>query len=177
MVAGATEAVGREPRRTANEPRLEVRNWGEDIVWHPLAIVDAHSVADVVAIVSDRERYPAPVRALGSRHSTTPAAEANGGTTVRMRGMDRILEVGETTVRAEAGALYIDVAKELQRRNLQFHVNVELGNLTIGSAACCATKEASLPGEYAQVSSYCVAMTVVTADGSVLEITRTATRS
>jgi len=170
LVAGATEAVGREPRRTANDARLELRNWGEDLVWHPLAIVDAHSVADVVAIVNDGERYPSPVRALGSRHSTTPAGEANGGTNVHMRGMGRILEIGEDTVRAEAGALYIDVAKELQKRNLQFHVNVELGNLTIGSAACCATKEASLPGEYAQVSSYCVAMTLVTANGSVLEI-------
>ena len=48
--------------------------------------------------------------------------------------MDRILRIGADTVTAEAGALYIDVAKELAKHNLQFYVNIELGNLTIGSA-------------------------------------------
>jgi FAD/FMN-containing dehydrogenase len=169
-VTSATEAPGQQPERAPGAERLEVRNWGEDLVWHPRAVADPHSVEDVQAIMRDSEKYPSPVRALGSRHSTTPAAEAEGGTNVRMRGMERILEFGEDTVRAQGGALYIDVAKELQKRNLQFYVNIELGNLTIGSAACCATKDASMPGEYGQVSSYCISMKLVTADGSVLEI-------
>jgi FAD/FMN-containing dehydrogenase len=150
--------------------RLEIRNWGGDLVWHPRAIVDAHTVEDVVAVMRDPERYPSPVRAIGSRHSTAPAAEVEGGTAVRMRALERILEIGTDTVRVEAGALYIDVAKELERRGLQFYVNIELGNLTMGSAACCATKDASMPGEYGQVSSYCVGMKVVTASGDIVEL-------
>jgi L-gulonolactone oxidase len=48
---------------------------------------------------------------------------AEGGTAVLMREMNRILAIGPETVTAEAGALYIDVAKELQKHGLQFYVN------------------------------------------------------
>ena len=49
------------------------------------------------------------------------------------------------TVTAKAGALYIDVAEELEAcYKLQFHVNVEFGHLSTGSAACGDTKDASM---------------------------------
>ena len=79
-----------------------------------------------------------------------------------MTTMNRVIEIGPDTVTAEAGALYIDVARELLRHRLQFYVNVELGNLTVGSAACGGTKDASMPGEFGQVSSYVIGMKVVT---------------
>ena len=63
---------------------------------------------------------------------------ADGGTVLNMTAMNRILDIGEDTVTAEAGAFLIDVAKELEQHGLQFYVNIELGNATIGSLACCA---------------------------------------
>ena len=54
---------------------------------------------------------------------------------------------------------------------MQFFVNVELGNLSIGSAACGGTKDASMPDEFGQVCSYAIGMKVVTADGELLEVT------
>ena len=48
-----------------------------------------------------------------------------------MTGMTRILEIGHDFVTAEAGALYIDVAEELARRGKQFHINTEIGNVTL----------------------------------------------
>jgi len=149
---------------------IEVRNWGRDLVSHPQVVVDARSIEDVVAAMLDPERYPSPVRAQGSAHSTTPCGEADGGTVIRMRGLDRIVRIGTDTVTAEAGALLIDVAKALEQRNLQFYVNIELGNATLGSVACCATKDASMPGEYGQVNSYCVGMKIVTPAGEIVEI-------
>jgi FAD/FMN-containing dehydrogenase len=74
-------------------------------------------------------------------------------------------------VRVEAGALLYHVAHELRRHDLQFNVNIELGNLTLGAAACTATKDASMPGEFGQVNSYCVGMKLVTPSGELLEIT------
>jgi FAD/FMN-containing dehydrogenase len=50
-------------------------------------------------------------------------------------------------------------------------VNVEIGNLTIGSAACGGTKDASMPGELGQACSYACAMKMVTPSGETLEIT------
>ena len=149
---------------------LEVRNWGRDLASRPQVVVEARSVADVVAVLSDPERYPSPVRPHGSAHSTTECTAADGGTVIKMKALNRILQIGEDTVTVEGGALLIDVAKELERRNLQFYVNIELGNATLGSVACSATKDASMPGEYGQVNSYCVGMKLVTGNGDILEV-------
>ncbi len=135
-------------------------------------MAEAQSVEDIIAVVRNPERYPAPVRAIGSNHSTTRCGVADGGTMILMHGMNRVLEVGEDFVTAEAGALYIDVAKTLERHGRQFHVNVELGNLTVGSAACGGTKDASMPGEFGQVSSYVIGVKMVTPAGEMLEITQ-----
>src|ERR671925_1356137 len=160
----ATEAV-RAATAADTGSALESSNWFGDLVTHPQAIVEARSIEDVVAAVRDPERFPSPVRARCSAHSTTLCGEADGGTIVDTTAMNRIVSFGEDTVTVEAGALLIDVAKELERRNLQFYVNMEVGNATMGSIACCATKDASMPGEYGQVNSYCVGMKVVTANG------------
>lgn len=151
--------------------RVEVTNWFGSIRSNPAVIVEAESVDQIVAILQDRERYPSPVRAVGSNHSTTPCGVADGGTLIVMRAMDRILEIRDGTVTVQAGALYYDVAQELRRHGLQFYVNVELGNLTIGSAACGGTKDASMPGEFGQVASYAIAIKMITPDGKRVEIT------
>jgi FAD/FMN-containing dehydrogenase len=159
------------PEQVSAGGGLEVRNWGRDLVSYPQVVVEARSVDDVVAVMRDSERYPSPVRPHGSTHSTTQCTAADGGTVVDMRALNRILQIGSDTVTAEGGALLIDVAKELERNSLQFYVNIELGNATLGSVACSATKDASMPGEYGQANSYCVRMKIVTASGDVVEIT------
>ena len=150
---------------------VRVENWKGTIVSYPSAIVRPCNADDIAEIIKDEERYPSPVRAVGSNHSTTRCGVADNGTVVEMKGMDRIIEMTGDTVTAEAGALYIDVGKELEKRGLQFFVNVEIGNLTIGSASCGGTKDASMPGEFGQVNSYVVGMKFVTPSGELDEIT------
>ena len=111
---------------------LEVTNWFGDLVSHPRVIVDANSVDDIVAVMKDATKYPAPVRATGSNHSTAPCAAADGGTLLRMK-MNRILKIDADRMTVEAGARHIDMARELEKRNLQFYVNTEIGSLTAGS--------------------------------------------
>jgi FAD/FMN-containing dehydrogenase len=148
-----------------------IRNWFGDLDQQPQAVVKAKSVDDIVAVMQDPSTYPGPVRAIGSNHSTTKCAVANGGTIVDMREMTEIIEIGDDYVTAQAGALLIDVAKELEKKGLQFYVNVELGNLTLGSGATGGTKDASMPGEFGQVCSYATSIKMVKADGSLVEIT------
>src|SRR5579864_1658883 len=131
---------------------ITVTNWFGDLAWHPQALVEANSVNDIVAVLKDPGRYPSPVRAAGSIHSTARCGVAEGGTVIKMK-MNRILEFKEDTVRCEAGAIYIDIAHELEKRQLQFYVNTEIGCLTAGAAACAGTKDASFPGEFGQVGS------------------------
>jgi FAD/FMN-containing dehydrogenase len=148
-------------------------NWFGSITSSPREVIEVTSVDEIVAIVRDTERYPAPVRAVGSNHSTTACGVAEDGTVIVTRKMNRIVEIGEDTVTAQAGALYIDVNQELRRRGLQFHVNVELGNLTIGSACCGGTKDASMPGEFGQIASYAVGIKMVLPNGDLFEVDET----
>ena len=147
-----------------------LKNWFGSITSSPRVVVEVTSVEEIVAVMRDVEHYPSPVRAVGSNHSTTACGVADDGTVVITRGMDRILAIGEDTVTAQAGALYIDVNQELRRHGLQFHVNVELGNLTIGSACCGGTKDASMPDEFGQIASYAVAIKMVLPNGELLEV-------
>lgn len=147
-----------------------IRNWSDSLETRPAALARPTSVEEVVEIVRDRARYPSPLRPMGSYHSTTACAVADGGTLVDMRGLDRVLEITETHVRAEAGAEYIDVAEALRARGLEFHVALEIGNITLGSAACCATKDGSYPGEAGQAGAFVSAVRMVDAEGELVEI-------
>jgi FAD/FMN-containing dehydrogenase len=149
---------------------ITVTNWFGDLVSHPRVVVDANSVQDIVDVMKNPAKYPSPVRAVGSNHSTAPCGVAEGGTLIRMK-MNRILNVGPDSLTVEAGATHIDMAKQLEQRKLQFYVNTEIGSLTAGSAACAGTKDASMPGEYGQVGSYVVGAKMVLPSGELLEVT------
>jgi FAD/FMN-containing dehydrogenase len=146
------------------------RNWEGCIVSYPQVPASPKSVQDLIEIMTNGQRYPSPVRAAGSNHSTTACATANGGTLVDMRGMAEILEFGADFVTVQGGATYMKIARALREKNLQFYINTEIGNLTAGSAACCGTKDgAFLPDELGQICSYVTAMKLVTPAGSRLE--------
>jgi FAD/FMN-containing dehydrogenase len=151
---------------------LEVTNWFGDLISHPKVIVDAHSKEEIVAILKDNATYPSPVRAVGSNHSTAPCGVAEGGTLIRIK-MNRILRIGGDSITVEAGARHIDMAQELEKHNLQFYVNTEIGSLTAGSAACAGTKDASFAGEYGQVGSYVTGVKLVLPSGDLLEVDET----
>ncbi len=147
---------------------IEVTNWFGDIVSHPKVVVEATSVEDIIAVLKNPNKFPSPVRAVGSNHST-----ADGGTVVKMSKMNRILNITPDAVTAQTGAIYIDIAEELEKHQLQFYVNTEIGSLSVGSAACAGTKDASMPGggEYGQVDSYVTGIKMVLPSGDLLEIT------
>jgi FAD/FMN-containing dehydrogenase len=64
------------------------------------------------------------------------------------------VDVHHMTLTAQAGLQLVEAAEVLRRQHLQFLLNIEIGNITLGSAACCQTKD-SLDGvEYGQVNSY-----------------------
>jgi hypothetical protein len=151
-------------------PEITVVNWFGDIVSHPQVVVEANSVQDVVNVLKNPAQFPSPVRAIGSNHSTSPCGAADGGTVIKMGKMNQIVEITSDTVTAQAGALYIDVANELEKHQLQHFVNTEIGCLSVGSAATCGTKDSHMPGELGQVSSYVTSVQMVLPTGDIVEI-------
>ena len=150
-----------------------VTNWFGNIVSHPAVIVDANSAVDIVAVLKDPAKYPSPVRAVGSNHSTAPCGVADGGTLIRMK-MNKILSITQDSLTVEAGAVHLDMAKALEAKNLQFYVNTEIGSLSAGSAGCAGTKDASFEGEFGQVGSYVTGVKMVLPNGNLVEVTEAA---
>jgi hypothetical protein len=67
----------------------------------------------------------------------------------------------------------IEANRLLRAQKLQLMLNIEIGNATLGSAACCHTKD-SLDGvEFGQVSSYVTAIKWVTPSGDLAEASET----
>ena len=147
-----------------------IKNYDGGITTSPQELVYPETVEQIQAVLRDTARYPSPVRAMGSYHSLTPCASTDG-TVLNMTRMNKIIRIDneKNTLTAQAGLQIIDGSKALRALDLQFMTNIEIGNLTLGSAACCHTKD-SLDGiEFGQVGSYVTAMKWVTPTGDLAE--------
>ena len=154
-----------------------VRNYDGGITSSPAQLVSPRSVDELQSILRDADRYPSPVRAMGSYHSLTPCASSDG-TIIDMSGMSRVLKIDphDMTFTAQAGLQFIAASRALRAMNLQFVTNIEIGNMTLGSAACCHTKDGLDGGEFGQVGSYIIAMKWVTPSGELAEASEESNR-
>ena len=151
-----------------------ITNYDGAITTTPQQHVHPKSVAELQEILRDRQKYPSPVRAMGSNHSLTPCA-ASTGTIVSMDGFTKIVKIdaAKKTITAQAGLQLVDAAAALRKKNLQFMLNIEIGNITLGSAACCQTKDALDGVELGQVNSYVTAIKWVSPSGELMEASET----
>src|SRR4029077_1611084 len=147
-----------------------ITNYDGSIVTVPLQFARPESVEEIQAIMRQPDRYPGPVGGMGSFHSLTPCASTSG-TVVSLLGMKKVLKIDphELTFTAQAGLQMIEAAELLRQQNLQFVLNIEIGNLTLGSAACCQTKDALDGVEFGQVNSYVIGIKWVSPSGTLEE--------
>jgi FAD/FMN-containing dehydrogenase len=91
-----------------------VSSYDGSIVSSPQELVRPESVEELETILKQRDRYPSPVRAMGSFHSLTPCA-ASPGTIVDMKGLDKVVSIDAKamTLTAQAGMQMIDAANAL----------------------------------------------------------------
>jgi len=147
-----------------------VRNYDGGITACPAQLVFPSTAAEIQSVLRDAGRYPGPVRAMGSYHSLTPCASSTG-TIINMSRMSRIVKIDRErmTFTAEAGLQFIIASRTLRAQNLQFLTNIEIGNMTLGAAACCHTKDGLDGGEFGQVGSYVTGIKWVTPSGELAE--------
>jgi hypothetical protein len=119
-----------------------VENYDGSITARPRQLVYAESVEQIRSILRNPRDFPSPVRAMGSNHSVTPCASSDG-TIIKMSRMNRVLGIDRKnmTITAQAGLQLIDASNALRSESLQLITNVEIGNATLGSAACCHIKD------------------------------------
>jgi FAD/FMN-containing dehydrogenase len=147
-----------------------VASYDGSIVSAPQQLVRPTTVEQLQGILKDRQRYPGPVRAMGSYHSLTPCA-SSPGTIVDMKGLNRIVSIDpqKLTMTAQGGLEMIEANHALRKQQLQFILNIEIGNMTLGSAACCHTKDALDGVGLGQVNSFVTAMKWVSPSGTLEE--------
>ena len=147
-----------------------VTNYDGSIVSSPQQLVRPQSVAELQNILKQRDRYPGPVRAMGSYHSLTPCV-SSPGTIVDMKALNKIVSIDaqKMTFTAQAGLEMIEAADALRKQKLQFILNIEIGNMTLGSAACCHTKDALDGVGFGQVNSFVTGVKWVSPSGELEE--------
>lgn len=145
-----------------------ISNYDGSISMTPQQLVHPKTVEEIQAVMRDTQKYPGPVRPMGSYHSLTPCAFSEG-TIVNLSQMAQVVKIdaAANTFTAQAGLEMIDASQALRAQGLQFILNIEIGNMTLGSAACCHTKDALDGVEHGQVSSYVTAMKWVTPSGEL----------
>lgn len=150
--------------------RNQIVNYDGSITASPQQLVYPQSVEEIQAVMRDAGRYPGPVRAMGSYHSLTPCASSDG-TVINMSRMTQVgaIDREKMTFTAQGGLQIIEASKALRAQGLQMMLNIEIGNMTLGSAACCHSKDALDGIEFGQVSSYATKMKWVTPSGDLAE--------
>lgn len=151
-----------------------IANYDGSITTNPKQLVFPQTVQEIQAILRDSANFPSPVRAKGSYHSLTPCVSSDG-TIVDMSRMAQVIQIdsANNTFTAQAGLQFIEASKALRAQGLQFMTNIEIGNMTLGSAACCHSKDALDGIEFGQVSSYVTGIKWVTPAGELTEASAT----
>src|SRR6202166_230577 len=138
MVSKVTRSPGADSSGIYRRPRL---------------VLQLKRFEDLPAVLSKPKSYPTPIRMVGADYSQTRCVGGDGGTTVDTTGLDRILEFGETSVRAQAGVRVGTLVRALAARGQELPLTPEMGQISLGAMAVCTLPQASYTDGMAQLSS------------------------
>src|SRR5271170_2060610 len=137
----------------------------------PRLVMQARRAEDIPAILANTKNYPTPVRIVGGDYSQTRCVGGDGGTTVNLSSLDKILEFEETTVRAQAGVRVGTLVRALAERGQELALTPEMGHMTLGAVAVTTLPQASHQPGVAQLSSLVKEMKLITPQGKSMTVT------
>jgi FAD/FMN-containing dehydrogenase len=136
----------------------------------PRLVLRAKRFEEIPAILANRKTYPTPVRMVGADYSQTRCVGGDGGTTVDTSGLDKILEYGEDTVRAQAGVRVGTLARALAERGQELLLTPEMGNISVGALAVTTCPQPSHTAGLAQLSSLVTELKLITPQGKLMTV-------
>jgi FAD/FMN-containing dehydrogenase len=136
----------------------------------PRLVLRAKSIDEIAGVLANNKTYPTPVRIVGADYSQTRCVGGDGGTTVDTSDLDKILDFGETTVRAQAGVRIGTLARALAERGQELPLTPEMGHISVGAAAVATCPQASYAAGLAQLSSLVTELKLVTPQGKQLTV-------
>jgi FAD-linked oxidoreductase len=149
--------------------RASWTNWGRNQTCAPARIARPSSEDELVALVKDAADKEQRVKAVGAGHSFTAIA-CTDGVLVDLSGYGRVLDHDTATgrVTVEAGIPLHRLSDELDARGLALENMGDIDQQSVSGATQTATHGTGL--RFGNLSSQVVGMRLVTADGSVLEL-------
>jgi FAD/FMN-containing dehydrogenase len=137
----------------------------------PRLVLRLKRFEDLPSVLSKTKSYPTPIRMVGADYSQTRCVGGDGGTTVETTGLDRILEFGETSVRAQAGVRVSTLVKALAERGQELPLTPEMGAISLGAMAVTTLPQASYADGMAQLSSCISEVKMITPQGKQMTVT------
>jgi len=137
----------------------------------PRMVLKLKRFEDIPSILEKTKSYPTPVRMVGADYSQTRCVGGDGGTTVDTGALDKILEFGETFVRAQAGVLVSTLVHALAERGLELPLTPEMGRISLGALAVTTLPQASYETGMAQLSSCVMELKLITPQGKQMTVT------
>jgi L-gulonolactone oxidase len=146
-----------------------VLDWYGPLLFQPLAVAHPSTEDELIAMVRMAAQRKTPVRAIGSLHSQSPAADTHGICLV-MDKLNRLLDIDGELVTVEAGMTVRAIHEALAERSLALPVNGSITAQTISGAISTGTHGGSV--HHGSLSDFVEAVRLVRADGSVVAVRR-----
>ncbi|HEY4446949.1 MAG TPA: FAD-binding protein [Steroidobacteraceae bacterium] len=156
MVSKVTRSPGADSSGIYRRPRL---------------VLKLKRFEDLPSVLAKTKSYPTPIRMVGADYSQTRCVGGDGGTTVDVGALDKILEFGETTVRAQAGVRVGTLVRALAERGLELPLTPEMGQISLGAVAVTTLPQASFGAGVAQLSSCVTELKLITPQGKQMIVT------
>jgi len=156
MVSKVTRSPGADSSGIYRRPRL---------------VLKLKRFEDLPSVLAKTKSYPTPIRMVGADYSQTRCVGGDGGTTVDVGGLDKILEFGDTTVRAQAGVRVGTLVRALAERGLELPLTPEMGQISLGAVAVTTLPQASYGPGVAQLSSCVTELKLITPQGKHMVVT------
>jgi FAD/FMN-containing dehydrogenase len=137
----------------------------------PRMVMQAKRFEEIPAILEKSKTYPTPVRIVGADYSQTRCVGGDGGTTVDTSALNKIIEFGENTVRAQAGVRIGTLAQALAERGQELALTPEIGHISLGALAVTTCPQASYQPGVAQLSSLVSELKLITPQGRQMTVT------
>jgi FAD/FMN-containing dehydrogenase len=134
-------------------------------------VLQPKGVEEIPGILAKPKTYPTPVRVLGADYSQTRCVGGDGGTTLDTATLDKILEFGADTVRAQAGVRVGTLVRALAERGLELPLTPEIGNISLGAVAVTTLPQPSDSVGLAQMSSCVTELKLITPQGKFMTVT------
>jgi alditol oxidase len=144
-----------------------VKNWAGNVTYSTTRVLEPRSVEEAQELIAAGEK----LRPLGTRHSFSLVGDsADGGALLSTEHLDRIVEIGDTTVTVEAGIRYGELGSALHEHVLALQNFASLPHISVGGAIATGTHGSGVRNQ--SLSAAVSAVELVGGDGSIRRLRR-----